>query len=217
MIIPFQRTGKIVKYHIDNNNQKRAIQIAEALEKNSESLSNMLDNLLNWSLDQMNGYASNPTKISLETELKSIIKSFEQQALYKKTTIDLQYNEDVSLLFDKGALHVIFRNLISNALKFTENGTIKLSFSAEQENLNLNIYDNGIGMTDNQIKNIFNPENYHTTQGTNGEKGTGLGLNLVYRFVKMQNGTINVSSEKNKGTNFYLNFPTLGYESNPKN
>ena len=209
MIIPFQRTGKIVKFHIDNNNQKRAVQIAEALEKNSESLSNMLDNLLNWSLDQMNGYTSNPTEISLETELKSIINSFDQHALYKKTTIDLQYDNDISVLFDKGALHVIFRNLISNALKFTENGTIKISFNAKEKKLNLHIQDNGIGMTDKQTKVLFDPENYQTTQGTKGEKGTGLGLNLVYRFVKMQNGTIKVSSEKDKGTSFNLSFPII--------
>ena len=207
MIIPFQRAGKIVKYHIDKGNNERAVELSVELEKNSKSLSNMLDNLLNWSLEQMNGYKTNPESIVFGKELQEVITSFEQQALYKNTKIQLQFEKEIFCEFDKGALHLIFRNLISNSLKYTQDGTIKIAFKKEIDTLLCSIIDTGIGMSQEQLKTLFLMEKGNTTQGTQGEKGTGLGLNLVYRFVQANKGAIKVSSEKRIGTRFDLSFP----------
>ncbi|WP_299440410.1 tetratricopeptide repeat-containing sensor histidine kinase [uncultured Aquimarina sp.] len=207
MILPFQRSGKILKYHIDKGNHEKTIEISQALEKNSESLSNMLDNLLNWSLEQMNGYKMNLQTILVSEELKEIVSGYKQQASYKKTKIDLKFKEDLRITFDKGAFHVIFRNLIGNALKYTEEGNIRIEFSSENDMFLCSVIDTGIGISENQLQNIFTLEEKKSIIGTQGEKGTGLGLNLVYRFVKMHKGTINVSSEKRIGTRFDLSIP----------
>ncbi|WP_062059672.1 ATP-binding protein [Aquimarina longa] len=209
MIIPFQRSGKILKYHIDKENFHRTIEISQELEKNSENLSYMLDNLLNWSLEQMNGYKINPEKISIKNQFRELIASFEQQTIYKKTKINLKYKEDILIEFDKGAFNVIFRNLISNALKYTENGTITIEFKKELNSFICSIIDTGIGMSEKQLQQLFTIEKEQSTIGTQGEKGTGIGLNLVYRFVKMHNGKITVSSKKEIGTQFELNIPIL--------
>ncbi|WP_298315272.1 tetratricopeptide repeat-containing sensor histidine kinase [uncultured Aquimarina sp.] len=207
MIIPFQRSGKILKYHIDKGNHEKTIELSQALEQNSESLSNMLDNLLNWSLEQMNGYKMNPEKISVSEQLKEIISGYKQQATFKKTKIDLKYKEDLWVNFDKGAFHVIFRNLLGNALKYTEAGNIRIEFTSEDNLLLCSVIDTGVGMSQEQLNHLFTLEDKKSTIGTKGEKGTGLGLNLVYRFVKMHKGTIHVSSEKRIGTRFDLKIP----------
>ncbi len=211
MIIPFQRSGKILKYHIEKGNHEKTIELSQSLEQNSESLSNMLDNLLNWSLEQMNGYKMNSQTISINEELTEIISSYNQQAIYKKTNIELKYEKDFSVNFDKGAFHVIFRNLIGNALKYTEEGNIWIEFKNENDLFLCSVIDTGIGISKSKLENIFNLEERKSTKGTRGEKGTGLGLNLAYRFIKMHNGTINVSSEKRIGTRFDLNFPLTKY------
>ncbi|WP_298541168.1 ATP-binding protein [uncultured Aquimarina sp.] len=216
MIIPFQRSGKILKYHIDKGNHEKTIELSQELEQNSESLSNMLDNLLNWSLEQMSGYKINLQAISISEELNEIISGYEQQAAYKKTKIDLKYKEDLWVNLDKGAFHVIFRNLIGNALKYTEEGNIRIEFTSEDDMFLCSITDTGVGMSQDQLKNLFTLEEKKSTIGTQGEKGTGLGLNLVYRFIKMHKGTIQVSSEKRIGTRFDLNIPITKYQFNEK-
>ncbi|RKM96356.1 sensor histidine kinase, partial [Aquimarina sp. BL5] len=216
MIIPFQRSGKILKYHINKGNHEKTIELSQALEQNSESLSNMLDNLLNWSLGQMNGYKMNLQTMSISEELNDIVLGYEQQAAYKKTKIDLKYEEDLWVNLDKGAFHVIFRNLIGNALKYTEGGNIRIEFTSEDDMFLCSITDTGVGMSQDQLEHLFSLEEKKSTIGTQGEKGTGLGLNLVYRFIKMHKGTIQVSSEKRIGTRFDLKFPMMNYQFNEK-
>jgi len=206
MMIPFQRSGKILKHHIDKGNHQKTIELSQALEQNSESLSNMLDNLLNWSLEQMNGYKMNPEKISISEELSKIIEGYEQQATYKKTKIELKSTEDIAIYMDKGAFHVIFRNLIGNALKYTEEGNIRIAFKNENDLFTCSVMDTGIGMDPTQLENLFTLEEKKSTVGTKGEKGTGLGLNLVYRFIRMH-----VSSEKRLGSRFDIKIPIKEY------
>ena len=119
--------------------------------------------------------------------------------------------------FDKGAFHVIFRNIIGNSLKYTENGTIKIEVVKDVNSLKFYIIDTGIGMTAEQLESMFKLEENKTTIGTQGEKGTGIGLNLVYRFVTMHQGKINVSSEKRIGTKFELFFPIITFVDLEKN
>lgn len=207
MIIPFQRLGKIMNYHIGKEDYSRTQEISQELEKNSEQLSKTLDNLLDWSLEQMNGYKINPEQLLLGKQLKEIIDSFDQQAIYKNIQVDLKYEKDVFIQFDKGAFHVIFRNLLGNALKYTENANITIEFHKQENRLECAVIDEGIGMSEKQLKEVFTIENTSSTVGTQGEKGTGLGLNLVCRFVKMHGGMIKASSEKMKGTRFDLSFP----------
>lgn len=207
MLIPFQRAGRILNYHIEKGNHHRTIELSKELEKNSNSLSNMLDNLLNWSLEQMNGYKAIPQKMLVGEQLKGIIAVQEKQALYKNSQIILEYEEELSVLFDKGAFNLVLRNLISNAIKYTENGKIIVTFFRKSNKVCCLVEDTGVGMSDKQLSELFSVNNMTTTIGTKGEKGTGLGLNLAYRFVKMYDGTIIVSSKLSKGTKFEVCFP----------
>jgi len=206
MIIPFRRSGRVLQHYIENKDYNKTLVFSQELQKNSEGLSRMLDNLLNWSVEQMNGYKMNPELIYVSEELENVKSNFKQQSDFKKTKIEIINSEEIVINMDKGAFHIIFRNLISNGLKYTENGSIRLEFLQENNILKFNIIDTGLGMNTEQMACLFRLEKKPTT-GTKGEKGAGLGLNLVHRFVTMNNGDIKVSSEKRVGTKFEINFP----------
>ncbi len=209
MLIPFQRSGRILQHYIEGKDYDKTIMFSKELQKNSEGLSSMLDNLLSWSLEQMNGYKMNPELLYVKTELRAIKTSFKQQAAFKDTVINIDAKEELALTIDKGAFHIIFRNLIGNALKYTENGRIKIELKRELNTLKCALIDTGVGMSKEQLEHLFSLENKTSSLGTRGEKGTGLGLSLVYRFVTMNGGRIEVSSEKRVGTKFNLSFPLL--------
>jgi signal transduction histidine kinase len=119
---------------------------------------------------------------------------------------------------DINMLNSILRNLISNAIKFTnENGLIEIGIvnqDFKHSKLNTDfieifVRDNGIGMTKEIIDKLFRIDENVTSIGTNGEKGTGLGLILCKEFTEKHNGKIRVESEVGKGSIFYVSFPIL--------
>src|ERR1700678_3896542 len=91
------------------------------------------------------------------------------------------------------------------AIKFTKhNGAILLSAKSDHDNIFISIADNGVGMTKEQLDKLFTTTPENNTYGTDGETGTGLGLLLCYEFIKANNGSISVSSEKNIGSTFTI-------------
>ncbi|WP_299437890.1 HAMP domain-containing sensor histidine kinase [uncultured Aquimarina sp.] len=208
MLIPFQRGGKILKHHIDKGDYDKVTELSHKLQENSLSLSHLLDNLLNWSLEQMNGYSFKAENIEVAYELEEIKNAFIPYSKEKSTTINIVGESEMTTVFDKGAFHIIFRNLIGNALKYTEDGTITINFFEKEDDMIYEVSDTGIGMSQEQLDNLFKLKK-NKTHGTRGEKGTGIGLNLVSRFVEMNKGTIQVSSELRIGTKFELSFPKV--------
>ncbi len=209
MIIPFQRAGKVLTYHLEKGNNERAIMLSAELEKNSENLSTMLDNLLKWSLEQMDGYDLKSEPLHIRKELEDIMQGFSQHASYKNNILEIVPSEDEIIIFDKGAFHVIFRNLVGNALKFTEAGIISADWQKTDDELRVVISDTGIGIPPEQKRNLFDLNNSESLNGTAGEKGTGLGLHLVDQFTAKLNGQIKVISKVGQGSQFILTFPRV--------
>ncbi len=111
--------------------------------------------------------------------------------------------ENMMVLADPNMLRIIVRNLISNAIKFTPStGTITISAEGNDNVVWVSVEDTGVGMTAEQCNNLFSIGTNRSTLGTNNERGTGIGLLLCKEFVERNNGTINVLSEKGKGTRF---------------
>lgn len=207
MIVPFQRAGKILGYHLEKGNTPYAIQLANELGNNANQLSSMLDNLLKWSLDQMDGYQINLEPMSVKEEFEIIVASFEAIAQHKSTNLELAGDFDEAIFFDKNAFHVIFRNLIGNALKFTENGTIKIDWKKSVNHQEFIVSDSGVGIEQTQLNHLFKLGHKERKTGTKGEKGTGLGLHLVHQFVGNLSGKITIESKVNQGTKCSLSFP----------
>jgi signal transduction histidine kinase len=105
-------------------------------------------------------------------------------------------------------LHTIMQNLISNAIKYSHTGgKINLIAKEKGKQLEISIRDQGVGMDDNTLNNLFHIDQTVSELGTDGEKGTGLGLILSKEFVERHRGKILVESEKGKGSTFTICIP----------
>lgn len=126
----------------------------------------------------------------------------------KNITIQSEIKNEEYVFADKDMLETIFRNLISNAIKFTENnGKVLLSMTNENNKTVFSIKDSGIGIAPEKMANLFAINQRNTTSGTNDETGTGLGLTLCKDFVEKHGGQIWVESEIGKGSNFKFSIP----------
>ena len=138
-----------------------------------------------------------------ETQFAQNINLLQSAASRKKITLKNEIPTTMTAFCDSGQMDIVIRNLTMNAIKFTKhNGTVTLSATQDDKHTYVSIADNGVGMTQEQLDKLFiiTPDNH--TYGTDGETGTGLGLLLCNEFVKANNGTITVSSEKSKGSTF---------------
>ncbi len=180
------------------------------LSDSSEQVYSLLLNLLEWSKVQSKGIKYYPEKIDIKTSLSSVLEIFQHSALSKKISIINQL-EDCSVFADKNMLETIFRNLISNSIKFTKDAKIYISNEKKNNYCVISIIDEGIGMDKKELENIFNPKNIK--RGTNGEKGSGLGLSLVKEFIKINKGELLIKSEKGKGSTFSFTLPLYSEKS----
>lgn len=127
---------------------------------------------------------------------------------YKKSISCKIEGDDFNISLDYERMKQTLCNLITNAIKFSkENSSIILSWQVNKEKILLQIKDNGVGMTPEQIKFAFDPTKTTSTIGTAGEIGTGYGLPLVAKIISYHDGTINIESNKQSGTTFKIELP----------
>jgi two-component system sensor histidine kinase/response regulator len=167
----------------------------------------LIDNLINWALSQHDNIPYKPEKYNLLDISKDIVEIYNDVASYKNIKIENQVQENIQIYADKNILNTVLRNLINNAIKFTpENGQIEIKTSVNGEHVTISIVDNGIGIDKERLAKIFEVEK-SKTEGTEGEKGNGLGLFFCKEFVKKNKGDIWVESEINKGSTFSFTIP----------
>ena len=168
----------------------------------------LLENLLKWTELQSDSIALTPISMDVSPILSDCVNLLKANAEHKKIAVNLNMQTDASAYFDEISIHIVFRNLIANAIKFTPvGGIIKISSSVDAEYLRISIKDNGTGMKEDVMEKIFNKQEIHTTLGTNKEQGTGLGLIVVKDFVEKNNGKLDVNSKLGKGTEVIVSLP----------
>ena len=126
----------------------------------------------------------------------------------KKINLAVDVRSTDTVFADRNSLHAILRNLVGNAIKFTpRGGRIHISTINKKGQLHLIIKDDGIGISDDKAAEIFKPT-MGTSYGTDGEKGTGLGLTLVNELTVLNKGSISFDSASGKGSTFTVVLPT---------
>lgn len=197
---------------VDDNRKERFIQLIHTSLKN---ISNLIENLLEWSQSQQGTISFNPKEIKLEPLIQETVDLLSEGGFLKQITIRVNIDKSTKLLADENMVKTIVRNLISNAIKFThKEGLIKiysgkLIISKEDRSFTeIIIEDNGVGITKNDLDKLFKIDSGLSNPGTENEKGTGLGLVLVKEFVKKHDGTIVVESERGIGTKVIFTLPT---------
>lgn len=131
-----------------------------------------------------------------------------QNLVQKHITVETELKTAKSGYADKNMVEMVIRNLVSNAIKFTsENGKIHISLTDNMNNLQIEIHDNGIGISNDDQEKLFRIDSNYSTKGTNGESGTCLGLIICKEFIERNNGTIWIKSHPGEGSSFFFTIP----------
>ena len=203
----FQSTGKIISHYLQKGEIERLSVIGKRIDKESSQLRHLLDNLLNWSLQQLGIYEVRHEPIDLHTLGKDILNRFEDQAEAKGNSLRLDIGENLRWNGDRNGLSVILYNLVGNAIKFTDRGTISLSATETPTHTILKVTDTGKGMAPGQLSMLMENQKLDSRKGTAGEKGTGLGFQIVHQLLSYWEGKLEVESNMGEGTNISIYLP----------
>ncbi len=182
--------------------------LVDHVEKAASHLSMLLDNLLNWALNQRGSISIQPERLSIKEVADEVVDVFLTMAMAKDITLRCLIHEPLHGWVDRNALFTILRNLVNNALKFTpEQGQVFIDGQLADESVVVRVIDTGVGIPEEKLGTLFQNKEIEHTWGTSGETGIGLGLQLVKEFVNRSEGTISVTSELNVGTTFTIRLP----------
>jgi len=175
----------------------------------ANSIINQMFVVLDWAQDQMNQLRYSPVEINIEVLLDDAISLIKESAIQKQITVTTQYDYSSNALIDPRMISTVFRNVLTNAIKFTpRNGKIHIIVQENITVIDITIIDTGIGMSEDKVASLFiNPINKQSTLGTENEKGLGLGLVISKSFIEKNNGSITVTSKEGEGSIFTLTLP----------
>jgi len=195
--------SEILLEEIKDNNIEAIEEYAEMVLDSSHLALDLLKNLMEWSRSQTGRLEYNPTSFDLFDMINETVLVYTQIAMGKSITITMGLASKLSVYADKSMICTVLRNLISNAIKFTNpGGKIRITAEENHDNVTVKVSDTGIGLSKSTIDKLFKVDEKYSTPGTQNELGTGLGLILCEDFVKRHGGYIRVESEVNIGSNF---------------
>ncbi len=193
---------------VQQNNFEGIEEYSGMIRDSSEQALNLLLNLLEWSRSQTGRIDFTPESINIGDSVHEIVDLLANSALQKSITIEPGIPPGLIVFADKLMMGVIFRNLISNAVKFTNTGgKIVITSTEEKDEFIFSVTDNGIGMSALTLGKLFRIDEAYSTVGTQNEYGTGLGLILCKEFVEKHGGHIWAESEEGKGSRFNFSIP----------
>jgi PAS domain S-box-containing protein len=200
--------SEILLEEIQNKNFEESKKLAVHIHDSSERALLLLNNLLEWARMQTGHISFQPETLNLQEIISETIQLFEDFADQKSIRIDVDIPDNQKVKADKKMVGTVLRNLISNSIKFNyPNGSLTIRAQKKRSDVVVSVTDEGVGMHDSELNNLFCSDQNHSTQGTNNESGTGLGLLLCKEFTEMHDGKIWAESEPGKGSTFYFTLP----------
>ncbi|GEC73176.1 Signal transduction histidine kinase [Flavobacterium flevense] len=200
--------SEILAENIEEYSRDEIKEITQMLHQSNRNSYKLLENLLDWSQLQTGMMEYSPKKLSLNTSIQENIELNRNAALNKDITILFESSDIVEVEADKNMIDTIVRNLLTNAIKFTNrNGEIVVKIEKKSKKVVVSITDTGIGIPDAIKAKLFKINGKVTQKGTEDEIGTGLGLLLCSEFIKKHQGEIWVESEAGKGSTFTFTLP----------
>lgn len=205
---PFNRIFQFLELLNDGYIQPASAEYNELLNflnQENQRTKELIKELIEWGSLQMNESRNQLKPVYLKPIADSVITFLEQQ--YRMKSIEIQNNipERVRVICNEKSLEVIFRNLLTNAIKFTPNGG-QISFSSEDSGQKTAVLlkDSGIGMSDDVVEKLFAHHEFYKTSGTNNEKGSGFGLQIIKDLIRKNKAELRVESKQDEGTTFTI-------------
>jgi PAS domain S-box-containing protein len=200
--------SEILTNEIESLNKEEIKDIAKNINKSAQITNNLLEEILVWARTQQGKIPFKPQILSFRDICKIVLEILKPNADAKNISFNCSSEDHINVFADIDMLKTVLRNLVSNAIKFTNNGgAIKISAKQTHSEITISVSDNGIGITPDNLTKLFNISEVITTKGTAKETGTGLGLLLCKEFVEKHGGRIWVKSTVDKGSTFYFTVP----------
>jgi signal transduction histidine kinase len=193
---------------------EEATKMANMALESARQTHKLVEDLLTWGRLQMNEVGIRTGPLQPYELSEKICKILQPAAIFKKITLLNHIPRNLWVQADSNMVETVIRNLISNAIKFTpEAGKVLILAHKSGEFIELTVEDSGVGIPQEAIKKIFAFHTKHSTRGTAGETGTGMGLAVCKEFVERNGGTIHVESKLGKGSKFNVRLPAAQLEA----
>jgi len=197
--------GSLLSEIIEGEEEHEMISL---IEQSALQLNQMIDEILNFSLMESEGFTLNRKQTDLTEISESMKRLYRPVAKSKGVDLITENQTENSVCIDKDKFEQVYGNLLSNAIKFTKSGgTVRSQVEVRDGTLKLLVEDSGVGMDERAVSQLFVNGETKSEKGTAGEKSSGLGLAIVKYFVDLHNGSIDVSSTKGEGTLFTISIP----------
>lgn len=190
--------------------QERLALYVDQIKGTLEHTSSLMENMLNWAASQMQGFTPVIEEVNIQPIIQHTLNGAMQTVQKKKIILDNTVSNGVLIKGDKNMIELVIRNLVSNAVKFSnQGGALDIDVNREGNNIVVSVRDNGVGMKEDKVAQINSAStaSVQSTIGTGKEKGTGLGLMLCKHFAGLMNGSIRVGSKMGEGSVFSLVLP----------
>lgn len=182
-------------------------EIIQRLRESLDNSSHALENLLLWSKKQLTGISSKMVEVHLLPQVYQLESLIKESLDAKRVKLEVRVPDFFKVYADMNQLDICLRNLVNNAIKFSNRGgTVTIDAFQNGESKIIRVMDNGVGMTDDQVEKLMTLKGDFSTIGTMNEKGTGLGILIVKEFMEIQDGYLEITSQKGEGSIFSLVF-----------
>lgn len=189
----------------DDNRRKDYI---EKLRGANQNLFSLVESLLSWITTGEGRMEYAPEKVLLRDVAVSAVEVTQALADKKRIDLTMEIPEKLSAFTDENMLAAVVRNLLTNAFKFTPpEGRVRLTAEQEKSRVVLEVSDTGVGMTVHQVELVNRGNKIHSTQGTDAEVGTGMGLVVCQEFIRLMGGSLTIKSEPDRGSTFRVSLP----------
>lgn len=209
-IAGFVSISDILETDYDRISDHEKKSLLSQMNNSSKNLIALLENLLTWARLSSNKIEIVRSKSTLSELVRSAVNPYEHWAKSKRVNLKVDIKDDKKIETDPFIFQTVVGNLVNNAIKFSNSGdTVIISTVADNSRIKLSVKDNGVGIPEHRLKNIFGFDNKKTTKGTMNESGTGLGLVLVKELSDKMNWTIEVYSKPQMGSEFIVNISDM--------
>jgi two-component system sensor histidine kinase/response regulator len=184
--------------------------IAKNINKSAKITNKLLEDILLWAKMQQGKIPFKPQNLSFTNICRDTLEILNHSASAKNVLVNCRAADQLNVFADIEMLKTVLRNLVSNAIKFTNNGGIvNITAKQDSENVTISVSDNGVGIPPQNLAKLFDISQVLTTTGTAEETGTGLGLLLCKEFVERHGGKIWAESVVGNGSEFLFTLPTV--------
>ncbi len=213
-LVSMDSITQLIPYWVEEQDYESLKKLSGTLELSVQNVLSLIDNLLNWALNQQGKFPYSPERLKLKENINEAVEVYKPIAEFKNISLKFSYSKSVVVFADRNMLFTVMRNLLNNAIKFTpENGEIEVGIDSNAQFAKVWVKDSGVGIPEEKQEKVFEIAN-GKDKGTKGEVGKGLGLFFCKEFVNMNNGDIFIESQKDKGTTISFTLPLFNTTEN---